>query len=243
MSWEKVELLRAASYLGAGISIGFGAIGAGIGEGIAAGEANHALSYRPRYSSEILTTMLVGQAIAESASIFALVIAMLLLFGSVESKPLVTVWAYIGAGLSMGISAIGSGIGTGMPVAGACKGIVRQPSAQSQITSLMLVGSGVAQSTSVYGFLIALLLLFKPLPDVATFASAGALLGAGFAMGFGGIGPGIGEGIAAGYAVEGLARNPELTTVMTRTMLVGQAVAESTGIYSLVVALLLILNV
>ena len=67
-----------------------------------------------------------------------------------------------------------------------------------------------------------------------------ALLGAGLAMGFGAIGPGIGEGYAAGRACEAIGRNPREAGLLTRTMLVGQAVSESTGIYSLVVALLLI---
>ncbi len=69
---------------------------------------------------------------------------------------------------------------------------------------------------------------------------AAALLGAGISMGFGAIGPGIGEGFAAGKACEGIARAPEHANLLTRTMLVGQAVSESTGIYALVVALLLI---
>ncbi len=69
---------------------------------------------------------------------------------------------------------------------------------------------------------------------------AAALLGAGMAMGFGAIGPGIGEGFAAGKACEGISRAPEHANLLTRTMLVGQAGSESTGIYALVVALLLI---
>lgn len=69
---------------------------------------------------------------------------------------------------------------------------------------------------------------------------AAALLGAGLAMGFGAIGPGIGEGFAAGKACEGVAKRPEEAPLLTRTMLIGQAVSESTGIYSLVIAILLI---
>ena len=69
---------------------------------------------------------------------------------------------------------------------------------------------------------------------------ASALLGAGIAMGLGAIGPGIGEGYAAGKACEGIAKRPEHANLLTRTMLIGQAVAESTGIYSLVIALILI---
>ena len=69
---------------------------------------------------------------------------------------------------------------------------------------------------------------------------AAALLGAGISMGIGAIGPGVGEGFAAGKACEAIGKNPQEAGLLTRTMLVGQAVSESTGIYSLVVALLLI---
>ena len=67
-----------------------------------------------------------------------------------------------------------------------------------------------------------------------------ALLGAGVCMGLGAIGPGVGEGFAAGKACEAIGKRPEEAGSLTRTMLVGQAVSESTGIYSLVIALLLL---
>ena len=69
---------------------------------------------------------------------------------------------------------------------------------------------------------------------------AAALIGSGICMGFGAIGPGIGEGFAAGKACEAIGRTPENAGLLTRTMLIGQAVSESTGIYSLVVALLML---
>lgn len=65
-------------------------------------------------------------------------------------------------------------------------------------------------------------------------------LGAGLCMGLGAIGPAIGEGFAAGKALEGISRRPEMAGLLTRTMLIGQAVSESTGIYSLVIAIILI---
>ncbi len=74
----------------------------------------------------------------------------------------------------------------------------------------------------------------------ADLVRAAALMGAGISMGLGAIGPGVGEGFAAGKACEAIGRNPKEAGLLTRTMLVGQAVSESTGIYSLVVALLLI---
>ena len=56
----------------------------------------------------------------------------------------------------------------------------------------------------------------------------------------GGIGPGVGEGIAAAYTVRRIARDAKQNVLLTRVMLVGQAVSESTGIYSLIVSLLLL---
>ncbi len=70
--------------------------------------------------------------------------------------------------------------------------------------------------------------------------SAAKYLGAALAMGIGAIGPAMGEGFVGGKACEGITKNPQEQGLITRTMLVGQAVSESTGIYSLVVALLLI---
>lgn len=68
---------------------------------------------------------------------------------------------------------------------------------------------------------------------------AASAIGAGIAM-IAGVGPGIGQGFAAGKAAEAVGRQPEAQSQIMRTMFVGCAVAESTGIYSLVVALMLL---
>ena len=68
---------------------------------------------------------------------------------------------------------------------------------------------------------------------------AAACIGAGLAM-IDGIGPGIGEGYAVGKACEAIARQPESKGSVTSTMLMGCAVAETTGIYALIVAILLL---
>lgn len=69
---------------------------------------------------------------------------------------------------------------------------------------------------------------------------AAALLGAGLCMGLGAIGPGVGEGIAVSKALEGMARQPEALGMLRTNMILGCAITESTGIYSLVIALVLI---
>ena len=68
---------------------------------------------------------------------------------------------------------------------------------------------------------------------------AAKMLGAGLCMGLGAIGPAIGEGNAVGKALEGMARQPEVAGNLRTNMILGCAITETTGIYSLVVALLL----
>ena len=74
----------------------------------------------------------------------------------------------------------------------------------------------------------------------ADIAIAAKYLAAGFVMGIGSIGSAIGEGIAAAHALDGMARQPEMEGALLRTMVLGQAITESTGIYSLLVAIVLL---
>ena len=240
---DTATIIDASFFGGAAFAIGFGAIGAAVGEGYAAGQANEALSFRPERSGDIIRNMLVGQAIAETAAIFALVIAVLLLFTRPETITILNAWAAIGAALALGLSAIGSGVGSGLPAARACEGIMRQPANSGKIIRTMLIGAAVCQSPAVFGMVVSILLLFYDFSQAAVSPGWAALLGAGLAMGFGGMGPGLGEGIVASFSTRVVARNPGETETVTRTMLVGMAVTESTAIYALIVALLLIISV
>ena len=71
-------------------------------------------------------------------------------------------------------------------------------------------------------------------------AILGKAIGAGLCMGIGAIGPAIGEGNAVSKALEGMARQPEAAGDLRSTMIMGCAVTETTGIYSLLIAFLIL---
>ena len=77
----------------------------------------------------------------------------------------------------------------------------------------------------------------------AYFLKAACAIAAGLCMGIGAIGPAIGEGNAVGKALEGMARQPESAGMLRTNMIIGCAITESTGIYSLLVALYILLFV
>jgi len=65
----------------------------------------------------------------------------------------------VGAGIAL-IAGIGPGIGEGQAVAYACEAIGRQPEAKSDVTSTMVMGCAIAETTGIYGLIIGILLIF-----------------------------------------------------------------------------------
>jgi len=235
------SVLMVSILLGAGFSIGFGAIGSGIGAGFPAGAACIGTSRQPMMNSRLTTNMLIGSAVCQTPAIFGLVTSFILLFTDFSARSVSPTWAaLLGAGLASGLSGIGAGIGSGLVAESGCEGISRQPLAVNPVTNVMLLSQAVTQTTAIYGLLVSFILMFKVSPETHALAPAMALLSAGVCMGIGAIGPGIGEGFTGRSAVSWVARNESAIAEITRSMLVGQAVAESTGIYSLVIALVLI---
>jgi F-type H+-transporting ATPase subunit c len=72
--------INAAKQLAAGLAIGLGAIGPGIGIGLLASGALQAIGRNPEAGCQIQTNMILGIAFAEAVAIYALVVALLLKF-------------------------------------------------------------------------------------------------------------------------------------------------------------------
>lgn len=63
------------------------------------------------------------------------------------------------------------------------------------------------------------------------------LIAAALAIGFGALGPAIGIGMIASKAAEAIGRNPEASSKIQTSMILGMAFAEAIAIYALVIAL------
>jgi len=70
------------SAISAGLAIGTAALGAGIGQGQAVRGACEGMARNPQMAGKLTTTMLIGLAIIEALAIYALVIALILLFAN-----------------------------------------------------------------------------------------------------------------------------------------------------------------
>lgn len=147
----------------------------------------------------------------------------------------------IAAGLAMG-AGIGPGIGQGFAAGKAAEAVGNNPEGGRPATLVMLLGAAVAETSGIFALVISIIMLFaNPLVgrEGLAIVLAASALGAGLSM-IAGIGPGIGQGYAAGKASEAVGKRPKLQSQVIRTMLLGQAVAQTTGIYALIIALILL---
>ncbi len=244
MEFEPTVLIMAGTAIGTGLAMVAG-MGAGIGQGYAAGKGAEAVGFNQEQGRQITLIMLIGAAVAETSGIFALVVALILLFANpllgVEAMALVLVASAIGAGLAM-IAGIGPGIGQGYAAGKGAEAIGINPNKSRQVTVVMLLGSAVATTSVIFSLVVALILIYaNPLWEIdgAVFILAASTIGAGIAM-IAGIGPGIGQGYAAGKGTESVGVRPEHQPNIVRVMLLGQAVGQTTGIYALMIALVLL---
>jgi len=66
----------------------------------------------------------------------------------------------IGVGLAV-LTGLGAGIGMGIATSRATEAVARQPEASGKINAMLLIGLAFAETTAIYGFVIAILMLGK----------------------------------------------------------------------------------
>ncbi|WP_457568763.1 ATP synthase F0 subunit C [Desulfurobacterium sp.] len=72
--------IKAAAAIGAGLAIGVGAAGAGVGQGLGLKGTQEAIARNPGAAGRLTTNMFIGLALIEALAIYALVVALILLF-------------------------------------------------------------------------------------------------------------------------------------------------------------------
>ena len=255
MSFEPQSIILSGSAIGAGLAMIAG-IGPGVGQGYAAGKAAEATGNFPENQKQSLMTMLIGAGVAETTGILSLVIALIMIFGNplIHQKgaddpavALVLAGSAIGVGFAM-VAGIGAVIGCGYAGGKAAEGVAFNADSQRGVIMNMLVGSAIAQTTGIFSLVIALILMYSnPLGALALNSGSDVELcvvlalsgvGAGISM-IGGLGAGVGCGYAGGKSAEAVAINPSSGSASMMTMILGSAIAQTSGIFSLVVTLIL----
>lgn len=170
-----------------------------------------------------------------------------------DSVMLVGIASVISAGLTIAIGAISPALGEGRSVSQGLNAIAQQPDEAGLISRTLFVGLAMIESTVIYCFVVSMILIFanpfwnfmqtqadkSGVNDVAFVAAASVLI-AGLTVTIGSIGSALGLGRAVAQALDAIARQPDASGPLTRTLFVGLAMMESPVIFSFVVSMVLI---
>lgn len=142
--------------IGAGLAVGLAGAGVAMGEGRLAGTALEMIGKSPRMAKDLLVFTILGIALVESAVIYGLVIAF-----QIMAEANVDNIHVIGAGLAIGLAGFGAGYGEGFIINSALTAFNRNPDLKTQIMTYMVLFIALAETSAIYGLVVAFQLLSK----------------------------------------------------------------------------------
>lgn len=140
--------------LWAALAIWLSGLGVALWEALIAKESLEVLGKNPDLSKTIKSMSILGIALTESAAIYWLVVALLILF--------VDVWPMqaVAAGLAIGLAWFGAGLWEWWIVKQALQSYLRNPAVENEIKSSMILYVAMTESAAIYALVVALLILF-----------------------------------------------------------------------------------
>jgi F-type H+-transporting ATPase subunit c len=141
--------------------------------------------------------------------------------------------AMIGAGIAV-LAGFGSAIGIGTAASGGSQAIARNPDKEKSIRMITFLGIIMGSACSIYGLLIALIIIPNENAGIS-------LIGAGIAA-LSSAGAAIGIGNAASGGCLATAKNPEKEKSIRMITFLGIVLAEACAIYGLLIAFIVIGN-
>lgn len=138
------------AHLGAGLAIGLAGVGVAIGRWYLSEKSLRVMGQNPRMISFFLTVSILGVALVESAAIYALVVSF-----QIMGKEALTFYPALAAGLAIGLTGLGAGIGEGLLVKGAMEAMNRSPETKGKIMAFMVLFVALVEVVAIYGLIIA----------------------------------------------------------------------------------------
>ena len=235
------------------IGIAYGELGMALAVGIASGAvsiassfvvkaATESISRQPFFSNKIMTVMLLSQSIMEAPIIIAFIVS-LLIRNRINANPeLLYGLQALAAGFTVGMGSVGPSIGQAIFSQAACKGIGTNKNAYNKIFPFTIMFEAFIETPFIFCLVISMMILFTSL-DGATLGDTIILAAAAFCTSLGALGTSTAVGFAASKSAGSIAENPEQYPLIMRTTIITTAFIESSMIYAMIVAIMLIKDV
>lgn len=226
-------------YAGIGAAIGLSAVGAGVGQGLAAAGSLDSITRQPTSSPAIFRALVIGLALIESGAILALVVTLMTIFTPPAVISFGTAFAELGVGLAIGCAAAATSIASSFAVRSSTISMARQPFFAQKILTMMLVVQSIIEAPTIFAFIIGLLIKSQIRPTMSDYDGM-RLLAVGLAMAIGCIGPCIGQAIFANSVCRAVGLNRNAYSQLFSFALLAEAVIETPLIFSLISSILII---
>lgn len=225
-------------WVGIALIVALTSVGVGIGGGLA-GQAMVTNMYRqPGASSDLYKASFISLALVETAGIFSIVMAFILLFSLKQTPTLYGSFGTLGIALALGVSGLITGIYSSLPAQAAFRAITRQPFFAQRIINLMIVTQSLLQTPVIFGLVISLLITTN-IGSATTLSEGIQLLASGICIGLGSIGSTIGLGRFTYESCYTSGYNRAAYGKIVPFTLISSAIIETPLIFSLIIALLL----
>lgn len=219
------------------IAIVTSSLGVGIGQGSVGNTALQAINRQPHATSDINRLTLLGCALIETAGIFSMVLALMLIL---DTKALAEPWygnlAKLGIGVAIGISSCFASIAGAKPVTAAITAVSHQPFFSTKILNVMLIAQTLIMTPNIFAFLISLL-MYGMFHEAQGFNMCLQLLSMGVSIGFGSIGPALGIGAFTHKVCQSLGKNRNIYSKLLSFTFLGSALIETPAIFALLISL------
>jgi len=227
--------------LGIALAISLPGFAIGIASALPAREACLAIARQPFFSQRILRFMLLTQSINQTALVFGFLIAMFINNQAGSCVNLTDSLRLLATGLAIGLGSVGPSIGLALFSQTACRGLGINRKAYNKLLSFTLISNAIIETPIIFALITALMLLFVANVSNISLIRSISFLSAASCIGIGTICVGISSGRTAAAACHQIAKNPELHPVLSRVSMFAQGMIDTFAIYTLLIALLLIL--
>jgi len=240
---KEISLGIALAELGAALAVGFACATSSIASSFAVKSSAESITRQPSMGQKILTLMLVCQSLIEAIVVFAFIIALLIRANIHEALSITEGVKLFAAGLVIALGSIGPSIGQAIFTNTACKSAGLNKHAYSKIFPFTFFSATMIETAMIFCLLFALIILYTPIHVIDPTVQTIKFVIAAFTIGLGSIGTAVGLGYVTAKSSEQITNNPENYTVILRSTLLAIAFIESSVIYALIIALLLIMKV
>lgn len=214
----------------------------GLASTLPAQAACYAVARQPFFAQQILALMIMTLILLQTPMISSFLVSLFIQTQAMHITTLSDSMRLIASGLCVGLGSIGPAIGLSLFSKATLEGVGINKNAYQKLLTFTFISEAIIETPIIFCLVIALILLFVvKMPAIENPLDGIIFLSAGLCAGLGTIAPGISSGKTAAAACTQIAKNPAEYNILSRTSMIAQGIIETIIIYSIVLALLLIL--